>query len=133
MTPGERRKWWGDDPVEVDGPPIETVLPKLSAVTRVTASFASHDRNEKVEFSIGKANWEALFELLDDSQPVKLGSEILSVGLVKIATENDQTYSVEVLSSFANPIIYVVHNPRVKKTPHFANFDLNQKYWDSSN
>jgi hypothetical protein len=119
MTREERRKWWGGDPVERAGPPIETVLPRLSTVKDVTGWFTGDD-GKNVEFSIAKSDWPALFELFGDSLPVELESEILQVGYLDITAADGEAVTIVVLSSFANPIIYAVHKPQAEGPLHFA-------------
>jgi hypothetical protein len=109
-TRDERRASWSDDVVEVDGPSIETLLPQLSTVRTISGLFYDSDL-KTVEINIPASHSRAFVELLADSQPVELESEIWTIGIVKMTTADGQRYGLTILSNFANPIIYRVRKP----------------------
>ena len=124
MTREERHANWPDDVHDIDGPSIETYLPRLSSVKHVTASLSSSDGG-RVEINIPRSQWRGMIELFADSRPIELESEILDLGHVNVTTTNGSTYLVQILSNFANPIIYKVrsreddHSEQIN-SPHFA-------------
>lgn len=106
----ERKARWDVEEYGVpprDGPPIGKYLPDLKVVKSIAVTLPDLDRNE-VRIAIPQSQWKALYDLLEDSEPIALGAEILSFGTLEFQTLEGTTSKVSILSHFANPVIFGV-------------------------
>lgn len=112
LSPQERRaKWWDDDPVPRTGPSIGTILPQISGVRAIAANLTDDD-GDSVQVQIPESQWQSFYELLENSEPVELNSEILIIANFKITKVDGSEVDGAVLSMFANPLFFAMDDPK---------------------